>query len=67
MSKPKSMKGIVVTIDRFEDSKLEQSLARYEEIENVLKKHFSGLRSRFGCARSTLESATPVKRARARR
>jgi hypothetical protein len=57
----------VVTIDRFEGSKHAESVARYEEIENVLKEHFSGLRIRFGCAMSTLKSATPVKRARARR
>jgi hypothetical protein len=63
----KSMKGIVVTIDRFEGSKHEESLAHYEEIEKVLKANFSGLRIRFGCAMSTLKSATPVKRARARR
>jgi hypothetical protein len=68
MSKPpKSMKGIVVTIDRFEGSNVAESLVRYAEIEQVLKEHFSGLRIRFGCAMSTLQSATPVQRARARR
>ena len=59
----KSMKGIVVTIDRFEGSNDRESLGRYIEIENLLKTHFSGLRIRFGCAMSTLQSAPPVKRA----
>ena len=60
------MKGIVVTIDRFEDTSAGKSVARYEEIEKVLKAHFNQLRIRVGCSMSTLKSALPVKRARAR-
>jgi hypothetical protein len=57
----------MLTIDRFEGSNLADSIARYEEIERLLKEHFGGLRIRFGCAMSALKTATPVKHVRARR
>jgi hypothetical protein len=60
------LEALGFTIDRFEDTNPGESVARYEEIEKVLKAHFNGLRIRIGCAMSTLKSATPVKRARAR-
>src|SRR5262249_1513638 len=49
------------------DAATAPATSRQEEIEKVLKANFSGLRIRFGCAMSTLKSAPPVKRARARR
>jgi hypothetical protein len=63
----KSMKGIVVTIDRVRDTNLGISVAHYEEIEKVLKEHFGGLRIRFGSSLPALKTAGPVKRAVAQR
>ena len=46
----KSMRGIVVTIDRVDGTNAAESVSRYAEIKQLLTEHFSGLRIRFGAA-----------------